>query len=174
MKKEALEVLRNRRSIRKYKSTPVPEELLDIIMEAGAYAPTAGGGQAATMVAVTDPEKVRLLSRMNARVMGSNGDPYYGAPAVILVLGEADKGAAQVDGHCVMVNLLNAAYAVGLGSCWIDRERQMFETDEGKALLKSWGIEGDFVGVAACILGYPDGDAPEAKPRKEHMIYKVK
>lgn len=174
MKYEALEVLKNRRSIRSYKSDPIPEELLDAILEAGMYAPTAGGGQAATIVAVTDPEKVRRLAKMNAAVMGRDTDPYYGAPAVILVLGEADKGAAQVDGHCVMVNILNAAYAVGLGSCWIDRERQMFETEEGKAPLKEWGIPGDYVGVAACILGYPEGDAPAPKPRKDNFIFKVR
>ena len=102
-------------------------------------------------------------------------DPFYGAPTVLVVLAAKDRPTCVEDGSLVMGNLMNAAYAVGVGSCWIHRAREVFDSPEGKALLKKWGIEGDYVGVGHCILGYPaDGAAPEAKPRKEDYVVYVR
>ena len=172
--RSTLEDLKTRRSCRSYKPEQITPEELDAVLEAGTWAPTGRGKQAPILVAVQDPETVKTLSQLNAAVMGSEGDPFYGAPTVIIVL--ADKSAAHTylyDGSCVMTNLLNAAHAIGLGSCWIHRAREVFDSEEGKALLKKWGIEGDYEGIGNCILGYKAAQDPEPRPRKENYITKV-
>ena len=166
------ELLKNRRSIRRYKPDQVPEDLLDAVLEAGLYAPTGMNRQNVVMVAVRDKATRDQLSRMNAAVMGTTNDPFYGAPCVIVVLGDANNYPVVENGSLVLGNLMNAAYEAGLGSCWIHRARQMFETEEGKALLRKWGLPDTLIGVGNCILGYPD-EAPEAKPRLPGRIVKV-
>ena len=166
------EILKNRRSIRKYKPEQVTDAHLDAILEAGLYAASGMNTQNAFMVAVRDKETRDQLSRMNAAVMGTDKDPFYGAPCVVVVLVEPERYTAVEDGSLVLGNLMNAAYEAGVGSCWIHRARQMFESDEGKALLKKWGLREDLIGVGNCILGYPDED-PAPKPRREGRIVKV-
>ena len=166
------ELLKNRRSIRRYKAEQVPEELLDAVLEAGLFAPTGMNRQNVVMVAVQDKETRDQLSRMNAAVMGTDKDPFYGAPCVIVVLGDASSYPVVENGSLVMGNLMNAAYEAGLGSCWIHRAKQMFETEEGKELLRDWGLSENLVGVGNCILGYADED-PEPKPRLDGRIVKV-
>ena len=166
------ELLKSRRSVRKYKETQVPDELLDAVLEAALYAPSGMNTQNTVMVAVRDKETRDQLSRMNADVMGSDKDPFYGAPCVVVVLVEPERYTAVEDGSLVMGNLMQAAYDIGVGSCWIHRARQMFESEEGKALLRKWGLREDLIGVANCILGYPDED-PAPKPRREGRIIKV-
>ena len=123
--------------------------------------------QSPRIVAVTDRTVRDRLSALNAAVMGSASDPFYGAPVVLVVLADRSRPTYLYDGSLVMGNLLNAAHAVGLGSCWIHRAREVFDSPEGKALLKAWGIEGDYEGIGHCILGYPlPGALPEAQPRK--------
>ena len=168
---QTLNDLKTRRAIRKYKPDPVPKELLDQVLEAGTYAPTGMNRQTPVIVAITNPEMVKKVAQLNAAVMGRGGDPFYGAPAVLVVLAEK-TGTWIYDGSLVMGNLLNAAHAVGLGSAWIHRAKEVFDSDEGKALLKQWGLEGDYEGIGNCILGYPD-EAPEARPRKEGYIIRV-
>ncbi len=163
-----------RRSIRKYTDQPVGDAELKQILEAGIYAPTGRNIQAPIIVAVRNPEEVKKLSKMNAAVMGADSDPFYGAPAVLVVLSAADSRHICYDGSLVMGNLMNAAYAVGLGSCWINRATELFAMPEGKALLEKWGIEGEYIGVGNCILGYPDQEHPEMKPRKENYVYYVR
>lgn len=167
------ELLLKRRSIRKYKDTPIPEELLNKVLEAGTYAPTGMNRQTPVMVAVTDKEIRDLLERENAKVMGDETKkPFYGAPVVITVFYDPEVYTSFEDGCLVMGNLLNAAYAVGLGSCWIHRAKEVFMTDTGKALMKKWGVPEGFIGVGNCILGYAD-ESPEARPRKNDYIIKV-
>lgn len=166
------ELLKNRRSIRKYKPDPVSEELLDAILEAGLYAPSGMNTQNTVMVAVRDKKTRDQLSRMNAAVMGTTNDPFYGAPCVIVVLVDPERYTWLEDGSLVMGNLMNAAYEAGLGSCWIHRAQQMFDSPEGKELLKKWGLPENLKGVGNCILGYADED-PVTKPRKEGRIVKV-
>ena len=166
------EILKNRRSIRKYKSEQVSDAHLDAILEAGLYAASGMNTQNTYMVAVRDKETRDQLSRMNAEVMGSTNDPFYGAPCVVVVLVEPERYTAVEDGSLVLGNLMNAAYEAGVGSCWIHRARQMFESEEGKALLRKWGLREDLIGVGNCILGYPDED-PAPKPRKEGRIIKI-
>ena len=169
---EAMENLLSRRSIRKYSSRQVPQELLDQVLEAGLYAPSGMNSQVSVMVAVTDKETRDQLSRMNAAVMGMDNDPFYGAPCVIVVLADPERYTWVEDASLVMGNLMNAAHAVGLGSCWIHRARQMFDSEEGKSLLKKWGLPETLQGVGNCILGYSEED-PEPKPRKEGRIVKI-
>lgn len=166
------EILKNRRSIRKYKSQQVTDRELDAVLEAGLYAPSGMNGQKTVMVAVRDKQTRDQLSRMNAQVMGANSDPFYGAPCVIVVLSDPERPTWLEDGSLVMGNLLNAACEMGLGSCWIHRAQQMFDSPEGKALLKKWGLSENLRGVGNCILGYPD-ETPAPKPRAEGRIIKV-
>lgn len=162
----------NRRSIRKYKDAQISREELDIVLQAGICAPTGKNLQSPIMIAVQDKETIKQLSRINAQIMGVSSDPFYGAPTVVVVLARAESPHAVQDGSLVLGNLMNAAQAIGLGSCWINRAKETFETDEGKELLKKWGIEEEYVGIGNCILGYPD-EAPSMKPRKENYIYYV-
>lgn len=169
---EALEIIKNRRSIRKYMPEQITREELDAVIEAGVCAASGKNGQSAIIIAVQDKETRDLLSRLNAAVLGVSSDPFYGAPTVLIVLAAADSSFAVADGSLVMGNLMNAAKAVGLGSCWINRAKEVFDTDEGKALLKKWGVEGEWVGIGNCILGYAAED-PAMKPRKENYVYYV-
>lgn len=166
----ALEVLKTRRSVRAYESRMPEKQLIDKVLEAGTYAPTGHGRQSPIIVAVTNPAVRDSLSRMNAHVMNTDSDPFYGAPVVLVVLADKSIPTYLYDGSLVMGNLLNAAHAVGLGSCWIHRAKEVFESEEGKALLRSWGIEGDYEGIGNCILGYPAQELPAPKPRKPDYI----
>ena len=167
-----LENLKERRSVRKYKPEQVSDAHLDAILEAGLYAASGMNTQNTVMVAVRDKETRDQLSRMNAEVMGATADPFYGAPCVVVVLVEPERYTAVEDGSLVMGNLMQAAYDIGLGSCWIHRARQMFESEEGKALLRKWGLREDLIGVGNCILGYAD-EIPAPKPRREGRIIKI-
>ena len=167
------EKLLTRRSIRKYQDRQVEEELLDKVLQAGLYAPTAKNNQKPVMVAVRDKATRDQLSRMNAAVMGVDSDPFYGAPCVIVVLADPEYPTWIDDGSLVLGNLMNAAHALNLGSCWINRAREEFDSAEGKALLKKWGIEGDWIGVGHCILGYPAAEPKPAAPRKPDYIVRV-
>lgn len=175
MKNQALEVLKNRRSIRKFKTEQIPGDVLDIVLEAGMFAPTAAGTQAPIVVAVQDPNTIAKLDAMNAKILNNEQmrHPYYGAPTVLIILTPKDALLPFIDGSLVGGNLMNAAYAVGLGSCWIHRTTEMFETDEGKELLKKWGFADDMIGVASILLGYPDCDHPKAAARKDGRIVKI-
>ena len=167
-----LENLKERRSIRKYKPEQIEDVHLDAILEAALYAASGMNTQNSIMVAVRDKETRDQLSRMNAAVMGTDSDPFYGAPCVVVVLVEPERYTAVEDGSLVMGNLMQAAYDIGVGSCWIHRARQMFESEEGKALLRKWGLREDLIGVGNCILGYADED-PAPKPRREGRIVKI-
>lgn len=173
--KNGLETLYERRSIRKYKAEQISNDELELVIKAGVCAPTAMNYQSPIIIAVQNPDEVKNLSRLNARIMGKEDtDPFYGAPTVLVVLADANNKNAVKDGSLVMGNLLNAAYAVGLGSCWINRATELFEMQEGKDLLKKWGIEGEYIGIGNCILGYPDQEHPAMKPRKENYVYYVR
>ncbi len=170
---DIIENMITRRSIRKYKSDPIPTELLAEVIKAGTYAPTGMGRQSPIIIAVTDKAVRDELSAINAKIMGRDGDPFYGAPAVLVVLADKNVPTHIYDGTLVMGNLMNAAHALGLGSCWIHRAKETFESEEGKALLKKLGVEGDYEGIGNCIIGYPD-EQKEAKPRKNNYVYYIK
>jgi nitroreductase len=173
---EILSALESRRSVRKYKSDPVPAELIDQIIEAGLYAASAKGEQKSIVLAVTNRALRDELAEMNRKIGGwpEGFDPFYGAPAVLVVLSEKGGVAPAEDGALVIGNLMQAAAALGVGSCWIHRARQEFDSDEGKAILKKLGVQGDYVGVGHCILGYAAAPAPKAAPRKSGRVFYAK
>lgn len=181
MHDDALFVLKNRRSIRKFKEEQIKDEELNLVLEAGTYAPTAMGLQSPLIVAIQNQDDVAALNRLSAEIMGTNPRPgtlpYYGAPTIIVVF--ATKRARNellgtLDAANVTTNMLNAAYAIGLGSVWIHRSHEIFESLEGKKLLEKWGIKEEVVGVASIALGYSDMENPTPKPRREDYILKVK
>ena len=174
---ETLKVLETRRSCRAFKPELIEEEKLQAIIKAGTYAATGMGRQSPIIIAVTNKELRDKLSVMNAKFMGKDEsfDPFYGAPTVIVVF--ADKACRPTyveDGSLVLGNLMNAAYSVGLGSCWIHRAKETFETPEGKELMKKWGIADTCVGIGNCVLGYADMPMPEPKERKKDYVVMVK
>lgn len=171
---DAMQNLLTRRSVRKYKPNMVPQEKLDKILEAGTYAATGMGRQSPIILAVTDKALRDKLSKMNAAIMGVDSDPFYGAPVVLVVLADKNVPTYLYDGSLVMGNLMNAAHAEGIASCWIHRAKEEFNSEEGKKILQDLGITGDYEGIGHCILGYADGDEPAAKPRKENYVYSVK
>ena len=170
---ETLMTLKTRRSCRAYKPDLIEEEKLNAIIEAGTYAATGMGKQSPIIIAVTDRAMRDKLSKMNAAVMGRDGDPFYGAPELLIVLANKAVGTYLYDGSLVMGNLMNAAHDLGVASCWIHRAKEEFESAEGKAILKELGIEGDYEGIGHLILGYAAEPAAEPVPRKDNYVFRI-
>lgn len=164
-----------RRSIKKYKPDMVPKETIDEIINAGLYAANGRGKQSAIIVAVTDKAARDMLSEINCQIGGwdSNYDPFYGAPVVLVVLADKNCSTGVYDGSLVMGNLMLAADSSGIGSCWIHRAKEEFETPQLKEWLKSIGIKGDFEGVGHCILGYADTEKPTPPERHANRVFYV-
>lgn len=167
MEKKFLEIIRTRRSYRSYKPEQITDEQLNAVLEAGTYAPTSRGLQSPFIVAIQNEELKARLAKMNAEIMGVTTNPYYDAPTYVLVFVPSDAPNGIQDASLVMENMMLAAHAQGLGSCWIHREREMFATEEGKELMQQWGVPEGLVGIGALALGYPNGEPSPAKPRKE-------
>ena len=167
------DTIRSRRSCRSYLPTQITEEELSAVLEAGTYAASAMGRQSARILVVQDPADRALLTRMNAAVMGTDSDPMYGAPTILVVLADANARNAVQDGSLVMGNLMLAASSLGLGSCWINRAREMFDTRRARPFAPL-GRRGRLIGVSNCILGYPAADPKPAAPRKPDYILRVK
>ena len=164
----------SRRSIRKFTDEPVKKEDLDKIIECGLYAASGSGKQSTIMLVIQDEEILRRLERLNASVVGQDPDTrrnFYGAHMVIVVLGDASSSNCRYDGSLVMGNLMLAAHALGYGSCWINRARETFQSEEGKQLLKELGVEGNYEGVGNLIIGNIAGEYPEAAPRKDNRVF---
>ena len=170
---ETLTTLKTRRSCRAYKPELIEEEKLNAILEAGTYAATGMGKQSPIILAVTDRALRDRLSKMNAAVMGADMDPFYGAPEVVIVLANKEIPTYLYDGSLVMGNMMNAAADLGVASCWIHRAKEEFESEEGKAILKDLGIEGNYEGIGHLILGYAAKPENAPAPRKADYIYRV-
>ena len=173
---ETIKTLMERRSVRAYKPEQITEAALTAILEAGLMAPSAMGKQSAVLVAVQDADTLKLLEQLNRTIAGRENDQFYGAPTAVVVL--ADPAAtnadnADRDGSLAMGNLMNAAWSLGVGSCWINRAKETFQRPEGKALLEKWGLPTDLLGVGICILGYPEGDIPAPRPRREGRVVRA-
>lgn len=172
---DILEELKNRRSIRWYEEKPVPEELLEKIVEAGLYAPSGMGRQAVRILVITDDKTVRTLGKINGQTMGKEGfDAFYGAPAVLCVLADRDNPTGIYDGSSAITNMLDEAASLGLGSCWIHRGKEQFETEKGREILSEAGINPDMVtGIDNVIVGYGTGEKPVAAVRKNGRVYRI-
>jgi len=177
-----IENILSRRSVKSYKKEMPPMELIEQICEAGTYAPSGMNAQSPMILAVTNREMRDRLSRINLEIVTGNNlttssghsDPFYGAPVVLVVLADRNRGTRVEDGSLVMENMMLAAHSLGLGSCWIHRARETFETEEGKAILRELGIEGEWEGIGNCIVGYEDKAPAPRKPRKEGYIRYVR
>ncbi len=168
---ETLKNLIERRSIKKYKNDKIDTGLLNQILEAGTYAANGRGIQGTSIVAIQNTELIKTLEVMNAKVMGNpDAKPFYNAPTVVVVFGDTTSHTFVEDGSLVMGNLMNAAYALGVDSCWIHRARQIFESEKGRNLAREWGVEDKYAGIGFCILGYRDCDLPSPKPRKDDFV----
>lgn len=171
---ETLTTILTRRSCRAYLDKPIPEDILDQVLLAGTYAPNGRGKQPGKIIVVRDKETVRELERLNAQVLGDpEARPFYGAPMVLVVLADRNVFTPVEDGSLVLGNLFLAAHSLGLGTCWIHRAKQVFDSPEGKALLEKWGVSEDYMGIGHCIIGYPDGEMRPAAERKPDFIVKV-
>lgn len=168
-----METIKTRRSNRKYKSDMVPKEIIQQITEAGTYAPTGMNKQSPIIIAVTNQEIRNRIAKTNQEIGGwkEDFDPFYGAPVILAVLADKNWVTRVNDGSLVMGNLMLAAHELGLGSCWIHRAKETFEMTEWKEWLQSLGIEGEYEGIAFCALGYIEGEAPQAAPRKKDWVY---
>jgi|UniRef100_UPI00402836E1 nitroreductase len=172
---EVIKAMKERRSIRKFKAEMPPKADLEQIVEAGLYAANGRGRQAVITIAVTDKELRDKLSEVNNEIMGGpeGNDPFYGAPAILIVLANKEVPTAPYDGSLVMGNLMLAAHSLGLGSIWIHRAKEEFEMPEYQKLLKDLGIEGEWEGIGHCAVGYIDGENPAAAPRNDGRVFWV-
>ena len=166
---DIIKAMCDRRSVRAYRQDEVPRELIEQVIEAGLWAPSGMGRQSPIILAITDRALRDTLAAANAKVMGADTDPFYGAPVVLVVLAPRDVPTHVYDGSLVMGNLMLAASTVGLGSCWIHRAKETFEMPEFKQVLSELGVDGDYEGIGNCILGWP-AEEPEPKPRRDKRV----
>ncbi|MCI5580561.1 MAG: nitroreductase [Phocaeicola plebeius] len=167
MNNHFLDIIKTRRSCRKYSAEQITDQELAAVLEAGTYAPTSRGLQSPFIVAVQQKELRELLARMNAEVMGVTSNPYYDAPTYILVFAPKDAPNPVQDGSLVLGNMMLAAHALGLGSCWIHREKEMFASPAGQQWMKEWGLPDGLMGIGALSIGYPEPEDRPLKPRKK-------
>ncbi|MDR2833449.1 MAG: nitroreductase [Streptococcaceae bacterium] len=158
-----------RRSVRKFSDQSVPKELIEEIIKAGSFAPSARNQQPGKVVAITNPELISKLSKMNAEIMNVTSDPFFGAPVVLIVFAKKATSHRVNDGTLIAGNILNATHALGLGATWINRAREMFETPEGIELMNEWGFEEEYEGICNIIIGYPAREIPKPPKRKENF-----
>ncbi|MCB5755893.1 nitroreductase family protein [Mediterraneibacter faecis] len=156
-----------------YQAEPVSAEALNVVLEAGTYAPTGGGRQSSTIIAITDPKYRQEIAKLNAEMMGSSTEPYYGAPVVVLILADGSANTFVEDGGCVLENMMLASHALGLGTVWVHREREIFDSESGKALLREWKLPETLRGVGAIALGYPAQEAGQPAARKQNYIVRI-
>lgn len=171
---DVLEVLKTRRSVKKYQSKNVDHQLIEKIVEAGLFAANGRNIQCTKLLVVEDEKLVRKLGKMNASIMNVDFDPFYGAPVVIVVFADRNCSTHIEDGSLVIGNMMIEAHAIGVDSCWIHRAKEMFETPVGRKMIRELGISDEYVGIGNCILGYCDGDYPIAPNRKANRVIYVK
>lgn len=166
---ETIKNLIERRSCRKYKSEQIKDEELNLILKAGEYAPSGMGMQSPKMVVLQNKSMIERLSKLNAKIMNRDVDPFYGAPTVCFIFVPKDESNGIKDGSLVIGAMQTGAYALNIGSCWINRCKEMFELEKGQQYLQKWHLE-DYVGVGCCILGYVEKALPEKKILENRII----
>ena len=164
-------VLTERRSVRSYKKEQISDSQLTDVLEAGLHAPSGRNRQCTIMVACQTPEEIDIMRRLNASVMGADTDPFYGAPAVLVVLAKRDFPTYIYDGSLVMGNMLLAAHSLGIGACWVHRAREVFETKEWREWLRAMGVADEYEGIGNCVIGYLDGEYPAPKEIREGRVF---
>lgn len=170
---ESIRTLMERRSIRKYKKDMPTDEEIRTVIDAGLMAASGKNLQTPIIICLKNREIIERLRKINAEIMGlsEDGDPFYGAPMMLIVLADRSQENYIYDGSLTMGNMMNAAHAIGLGSCWVNRAKEEFEMPEWRGFLKGLGIEGDYEGIGHLILGYPEKENPKALKRKEGRVF---
>lgn len=165
-------MLTKRRSVKNYKDEMVSDELIQKVIDAGLCAPSGMNKQTSIILCIKDKEIRDKLELMNAKILGNEGiKPFYNAPVVLVVLYKSDERNGIYDATLTAANMLNAAYALGLGSCWIHRAKEAFEMEEGKEILKKMGVSSEYTGVANIIIGYNDDYMPKQKSISEGRVF---
>ena len=170
---EILKCIEERRSVKAYTTEMPKKEDIDAVIKAGLEAASGRNRQCAIIVAITDKVTRDRLSRVNADILGMNSDPFYNAPAVLVVLAKKEIHTAVYDGSLCLGNMMLAAHSLGLGACWVHRAKEVFEEPEWKEWLASIGVEGEYEGIGNLILGYPKGDFPAPKERNPGRVFYV-
>lgn len=172
---EIIKAMEERRSIRKFKADMPAKEDLEQVIEAGLYAANGMGQQAVITITVTDRETRDRISAANCKIGGweEGFDPFYGAPVIFIVLAEKNRATCVYDGSLVLGNMMLASHSLGLGSIWIHRAKEEFETEEWKKFLDDAGVEGEWEGIGHLAVGYVDGEIPKAAERKEGRVFWV-
>lgn len=170
---EVIENMITRRSVRKFRNDEVPKEKIDEIIKAGTYAATGRGMQSPIIIEISDKKIRNEISKLNSEIMGADIDPFYGAPVILAVIADKSVSTHVYDGSLVLGNMMLAAHSLGLGSCWIHRAKEEFESEYGKNLLRKLGIEGEYEGIGHLAVGYADTDMCEAAARKENYVYRI-
>ena len=189
---ESIQTMWTRHAIRRFQDRPVPKAELDQILTAGLYAPSAGNNQYSRIVVCEDKAINEELGKINRYMMFQGKDPgaiahsvsaeqpsiqddfsilngYYGAP-VVLTIFTRDHRYGREDAAMIAENIMLAAHFLGIGSCYVGRTKEVFQTEMGQALRQKWGVPDDLVAVCNVLLGYREGPAPKDKPRKEGRI----
>jgi len=167
---EVIKNIETRRSVRKYSDKLVSKEDLTTIMKAGTFAPSGRSAQSPIMVCIQNPDTIAKIAKLNAAVINSDSNPFYGAPTLIVVFAKIERTTNIQDGSAAITTMLNAAHSIGIDTCWIHRAKETFETEEGKAMMKKWGVSDEYTGIGNVILGFCDGEYPVAKSRNEGRI----
>jgi len=171
---EVVRVLKERRSIRKYQEKQITEGELNTILECGVHAPSGKNKQSSLIVVIQNRELISKIAKINGSFVNKVGlNPFYDAPTLIIVFGDKNISTYKEDGSAIITNMINAAYSIGVSSCWIHRAKETFETDEGKKMMEEWGISSDYEGIGNCVLGYADCEIPKPFPRKDNYIIRV-
>lgn len=170
---DTIKTLIERRSCKKFKSEQIKDKELNLILQAGMNAPTGKGMQSPIILVLQDKKNIDKLRKLNAKILGADVDPFYNAPTVLVVMADKNMFTHVEDASLVLGNMMNAAFSLGVGSCWIHRAKEEFQTEEGKALLKEWNIPENYEGVGHCVLGYSDMEYSEPKPRKKDYIWYI-
>ena len=169
-----VETIIKRRSCKSFSDEPVSQEIIDQIVEAGLYAPSAMNNQPIMIVEVTNKEIVKNLSKLNAKYDPKKRvDPFYNCYADLIVLANKDVTSYMYDGPLAMENMLIAAEALGVGACWIHRAKEMFEDEEGRELLRQYNIPDNYEGIGNCVIGVPKVK-PEGLLERKCTVVKIK
>lgn len=170
---ETIKTLLNRRSIRKFKPQQISDDELNAIIECGLSAPSARAQQPWKFVVVQNEDDIKAVYALNEELRGMK-NPYYSAPTVILAFADKDAIAPLCDTALAMGNMMNAAFSLGIATCWIHGEKEMFETEKGKQLMQKWGLEDNYIGVGSIAVGYADCELPNSPKRRENRVIFVK
>lgn len=167
---ETIKTLLERRSVRSFSNKKISDNDLELILKAGQYAPTALGRQSCKVLVVDTKESYEKINELT----GANRDLFYGAPIVLVVMSNNDEQFAQKDGSAALMNMANAAFSLGIDSCWINRGEQIIGSDFGERLLEKIGLNpNEYIGVGCLALGYRNDQLPPPKPRKDNFYYRL-